>query len=126
MRWLIAPAWIVGMAACIGLAQDATTPAQPAPQPPPPVFAGVHDSLLLPSPVAEPECLWKEDRPNWHFQADVGLEMLWTHWGNAGSPAFGPNVSLGVFNERGWGLGANWMELEQSTKSSTWGPMRRP
>jgi len=125
MRWLMALTCTVCIAACMA-AQDAAAPGQPAPQPPPPVFAGLHDSLLLPSPVSDPDSLWKEDRPGYHFTADVGFDMLWTRWSNPGSAAFGPNVSLGVFNDKGFGVGANWMEFDQSTKSSTWGTMRRP
>src|SRR5271165_6823898 len=108
MRWLMAPAWTVCIAAGMAVAQEAAAPSQPAPQPPAPVFAGLQDSLLLPSPVTDPESLWNEDRPAWHFTADVGFDMLWTRWSNPGSPAFGPNVSLGVFNDRGLGVGANW------------------
>jgi hypothetical protein len=126
MRRHAIPVWAVLMTAGLAAAQEAVAPAVPPPLPPlPSVLAHPDDSLLSPSPVGTG--LWKDDAPSYHFYADVGFDILWTRLGNPSGPAIGPNVSVGVFNDRGAGVDANWMELDQSTsRSGSWGPLRRP
>jgi hypothetical protein len=125
MRWLLAPAWALWLTAGLVKAQEAAPgpsalPATSVPAPPF-VFFEPDDSLLKPSPLGA-ESLWKDDRPDWHFKADVGLDVLWTRFSGANSPMLGPNLSLGVVNDRGWGVVGNWMQLEQS---KSWGVIRK-
>jgi hypothetical protein len=82
---------------------------------------------VLPAPVTDPASLWKDAAPSYHFTADVGFDVLWTRLGNASGPAIGPNVALGVFNDKGVGVDANWMQLEQSaSRAAVWGYSHRP
>jgi hypothetical protein len=126
MRWFLMPICTVVITAGMAAAQATAVTEAPAPLPP---FPGGDSLLLLPSPVADPKNLWDHHDglvPGYHFTADIALEALWMHWNGSSSPAFGPNVSLGVFNEKGFGVGASWMQLEQSnSRSAIWGS-RRP
>lgn len=123
MRWQLASTCTVLMTAGMAAAQEAAAPVVP-----PPLPVGQDESLLLPSPVIDLRNLWKDDRPSYHFTADIGCDILWTRWSNPGCPAFGPKVALSVFNERDWGVGASWMQLDQSTtsKSVIGGSWRKP
>jgi hypothetical protein len=126
MHWFLMSISTIAISASMAAAQVTPVPEAPAPLPP---FPGGESLLLLPSPVADPKNLWDHHDglvPGYHFTADIGMEALRTHWSGSNSPAFGPNVSLGVFNEKGFGVGASWMQLEQSNSRSTiWGS-RRP
>jgi hypothetical protein len=95
----------------------------------PPAPVPEKDRLLLPPPPGlDRDSLWSGDGNghNYHFSADVGFEMLWTRWGNP-HPALGPDASLGVFNEKAFGVSTSWFQADQSTsKTMFFTPARRP
>lgn len=97
---------------------DVSLPALPVPE---------HDLLLPPPPGLDRGSLWGSDGIGYgyHVTADVGVGMWWIS--GAHSPAFGPDLSLGLFNEKGWGVSGRWLQVDQSTsKMIPWaGPQRR-
>jgi hypothetical protein len=98
---------------------------------PPPVALSVEPTAPITAPLTEIGN-FKDGEPGYHLYADVGVGCFWLHGGGVSMPNFGrpavessappllgPNVSMNLMNDHGWGIGASWWQASQST-TSTW------
>jgi hypothetical protein len=115
---------VAGHLANTASAQEATNP--PAPAAYSPLFTALPVSAPTEPPAVGLGNLWSGDgsRTTCHFFGEVGVGAYWMH---GSSPSFGSasmiGTSLGVMNDRGFGVSAGWMQL---SNSSTWSGIRRP
>jgi hypothetical protein len=113
-------ALLLGGAVSTAAAQDAPVLPGPPPVVIPPALSA--PSLFPAAPSPGLAGLWDPDssRPTGHLFGEVAVGAYWLHGSGAG-PALGSGGTLGVLNDRGAGVSANWQEFNQSSTRTAFG-----